>query len=233
MNRHLVLSGGPGHDFDATTRVISELSADAGLMCEVVTEPSELFAWLHRAERGEVEPLDLVTVNALRWRMDTGRYAHLRAALAFELDALDADALLRYVMGGGGLLVLHTGVICFDAQPTWHHLVGASWSWERSSHPPVTEVEVTVTEAGRRHPVTAGIESFRVHDEVYGFLDTVGDLVPLVTASHGGATHPLVWARCQGRGRVVTDVLGHSSESMTNPSHRALLGQALSWTRRP
>ena len=232
MNRNLVLSGGPGHDFDATTSVMTELSTEVGLTCEVVTEPSELFASLHRAELGDGEPWDLVTVNALRWGMVTGRYAHLRDALGVELDARDADVLRRHVVGGGGLLVLHTGVICFDAEPTWHHLVGASWSWERSSHPPVAAVDVTVTEAGRRHPVTAGLESFRVHDEVYGFLDTTGDLVPLLTAAHGGTTHPMVWARGHGSGRVITDVLGHSSESMTHPSHRALLRGALSWTRR-
>jgi type 1 glutamine amidotransferase len=232
MKRTLVLSGGPGHDFESTTSVIAELSVDAGFDCEVVTEPSELFARLHWAEGGEVEPWDLVTVNALRWRMDTGRYAHLREALAVELEALDAEVLLRHVVGGGGLLVLHTGVICFDAQPTWHRLVGASWSWERSSHPPAAEVDVTVTDAGRRHPVTAGLESFRVHDEVYGFLDEVADLEPLLTSTHGGTTHPLVWARVHGAGRVLTDVLGHSSESMTQPSHRALLARALSWTCR-
>ena len=232
MNRNLVLSGGPGHDFDSTTSAITELSAEAGLGCQVVTEPSELFDLVRRAERGDVEPWDLVTVNALRWRMEDGRYAHLRKALAFALDALDAEMLLRHVTGGGGLLVLHTGVICFDAEPTWHHLVGASWSWERSSHPPIGEVDVTVTEAGRRHPVTAGIESFSVQDEVYEFLDTVADLVPLLTGAHGGTTHPLVWARRHGAGRVIADVLGHSSESLTNPAHRALVSRALSWTRR-
>ena len=232
MNQNLVLSGGPGHDFDSTTGVIAEISLEAGLGCQVVTDPAELFDLLHRSERGEVEPWDLVTVNALRWRMEAGRYDHVREALAFELDEPDASALRRYVVGGGGLLVLHTGVICFDAEPTWHDLVGASWSWERSSHPPVAEVDVTVTEAGRRHPVTSGIESFRVQDELYEFLDTVTDLDPLLTATHGGITHPLVWARTHGKGRVVTDVLGHSSESLTNPAHRALLSRGLCWTRR-
>jgi hypothetical protein len=131
VNTNLVLSGGPGHDFDATTAVLVDLSGEVGLTPVVVTEPSTLFTALRGAERGETAPWDVVTVNALRWRMETGRYAHLRDSLGFALSCTDADALARHVSGGGGLVVLHTGVICFDAEPTWHRLVGASWNCER------------------------------------------------------------------------------------------------------
>jgi len=228
----LVLSGGPGHDFDATTAALGELSHQVGFTSRVVTEPSELFAALHCAERGDTVPWDLVIVNALRWRMETGRYADQRDRLGFDLGCADAAALARHVSGGGGLLVLHTGVICFDAEPTWHRLVGASWNWDRSSHPPVAEVAVTVTEAGRHHALTAGVESFRVRDEVYGLLDTVEDLVPLLSATHSGREHPLLWAREFGEGRVVTDVLGHGTDSLAQPAHRTILSRALSWSCR-
>ena len=231
MNSNLVLSGGPGHDFDATTAVLVELGGEIGLTSVVVTEPSEFFAALRDAS-GETAPWDVVTVNALRWRMETGRYAHLRDSLGFELSRADADTLARHVSGGGGLVVLHTGVICFDAEPTWHRLVGASWNWARSSHPPVAEVTVSVTEAGLHHPLTVGVESFSVCDEIYGDLDTVGDIVPLLRATHHGREDPVLWARTFGEGRIVTDVLGHGTASMINPAHRTVLSRALSWARR-
>jgi hypothetical protein len=91
---------------------------------------------------------------------------------------------------------------------------------------------VSVTEAGLHHPLTAGVESFSVRDEIYGDLDTVDDLVPLLSAPHGDGEHPLLWARTFGEGRVVTDLLGHGTESMTNPAHRTVLRRALSWARR-
>jgi len=232
VNGNLVLSGGPGHDFGATTSVVVELSGEVGLTAVVVTEPSEFFTALRGTERGETAPWDVVTVNALRWQMETGRYAHLRDSLGFELSCADAEALARHVSGGGGLVVLHTGVLCFDADPTWHRLVGASWNWERSSHPPVADVEVTVTEAGLHHPLTAGVQSFCVRDEIYGDLDMVDDLVPLLRATHRGRDHPLLWTRTFGEGRVVTDVLGHGAESMDQPVHRTVLSRALSWSRR-
>jgi type 1 glutamine amidotransferase len=232
MSGNLVLSGGPGHDFDGTTAELGALSTDAGLTPTVITEPDEFFAALREAERGELAPWDLVTVNALRWRMETGRYGHQRDDLAFQLDPADAELLATHVTGGGGLLVLHTGVICFDAEPAWHRLVGGAWRWGSSSHPPVADVDVTITDAGRHHPVTAGLEPFRVCDELYRDLDTLDDIVPLLDASHEGLTYPLLWARAVGGGRVVTDVLGHGTASFRNPAHRAVLGQAMSWARR-
>ncbi len=232
MSGSLMLSGGPGHDFEATTAELAALSADLGLDPTITTEPAEFFTALQRAERGELAPWDLVTVNALRWRMETGRYADQRDRLAFDLGAADAGVLADHVSGGGGLLVLHTGVICFDAEPTWHKLVGASWNWDSSSHPGVAAIEVEITEAGRRHRVTAGIEPFRVNDEIYLHLDTVDDLEPLLTASHLDRVHPLLWARPFGEGRVVTDLLGHGAESTSNPAHRAVLRSAISWSRR-
>jgi type 1 glutamine amidotransferase len=232
VKTNLVLSGGPGHDFDATTAALGAMSDRAGFTTTVVTEAEELFAMLHRAADGETAPWDLVTVNALRWRMETGRYTDQRNRLAFDLGCADAAALARHVGSGGGLVALHTGVICFDAEPTWHQLVGASWNWERSSHPLVGEVEVAVTDAGRRHPLTVGIESFRVYDEIYATLDTVDDLVPLLSATHLGREQPLLWARAFGEGRIVTDVLGHGTESLDHASHRTILGRALEWSCR-
>ena len=232
MTRNLVLSGGPQHDFDATTAVLVELGREVGLTATVVTEPPEFFAELGRAGRGEIPPWDLVTVNALRWRMDADRYAHLRDRFAFSLGPADAAALVHHVGGGGGLVVMHTGVICFDAEPTWHELAGASWNWEHSSHPPLADFEVTVTEAGRRHPLTIGVEPFCIRDELYGTLDVVDDLVPLLTGECDGREHPLLWAREFGDGRVVTDVLGHGTASLAHPAHGAVIGRAFSWARR-
>ncbi len=232
MSGHLVLSGGPGHDFDATTSELTALSMEVGLTPTVLTDPNDFFDALRRAEQRAIPRWDLVTVNALCWRMETGRYVDERDGRAFALGAADAGFLASHVGGGCGLLVLHTGVICFDAEPTWHQLVGASWNWESSSHPPMGEIEIAVTEAGREHPVTAGVLPFRVCDELYLHLDTVDGLVPLLTALHGGREHPLLWTHQFGDGRVATDVLGHGCESLRHPAHRAVLRRAMSWSRR-
>lgn len=224
----LVLSGGPGHDFATTTGVLVEVLAEAGLEASVVTEPAQAVAAL----RAGSPPVDLLVVNALRWRMDVERYAHLRDELAVVLTDDDAAVIDAHVRGGGGLLALHTAVICFDAHPIWRELLGASWDWERSGHGPVGPVSVRPTEAGSTHPVTAGAAPFRVDDELYRDLDLVPGVTPLLTGADDGPAAPVLWARQLGRGRVVTDVLGHGAASLAHPDHRALLARAATWARR-
>lgn len=227
--RHLLLTGGPNHDFAATSAVVVELLAGHGFTTEVVVEPSAVLDRLDAAARGDAEPVDLLTVDALRWRMDQARFASLRDRYAVAVDDADLAVVERFVLAGGGLLCLHTAVICFDGAPRWRDLCGAVWRWDRSGHGPVAPVEVGPTAAGAAHELTAGLDPFVVEDEVYCDLDAVDDLVPLVAAVVDGQPQPLVWAREVGRGRVVTDLLGHGLASRAHPTHQDLLVRAATW----
>lgn len=225
MTTNLVLSGGPIHDLAATSEVLARTLSDDGVESVVVDDPREAIERL-------VDPRatwDLVTVNAMRWQMHAARYADLRDDWAFDLRDDEAEALAAHVRRGGGLLALHTAVVCFDGHPVWRATIGASWDWDRSHHPPEGEVTIGVTAAGRRHPVTEGFDAFTIDDEVYGFLDEEPGLVALLTGAHGGRDHPVLWARELGEGRVVTDLLGHSVSSFEHPVHREILRRAARW----
>ncbi len=226
--RHLLLSGGPGHDFDETSAVLVELFGDLGAMTTIVEEPAETIAAIRSAEASTTGPWDLVTVNALRWSMNADRFADQRDRWAVELAPGDAEVLARHVDSGGGLLALHAAVICFDAHPVWHDLLGASWQWDRSGHPPVGPVSITPTRAGHDHPITAGLDGFELTDELYGDLD-LDDVTPLLVGTQAGTTHPVLWARKLGRGRVVTSLLGHGTASLSSGPHRELLVRAARW----
>jgi len=226
VTRNLLLSGGPGHDFEATTAALVDLFDECGVPTTVVNEPTEAVSSLVAADAGDVSVL---TVNALRWSMDQPRYAHERDRHAATLDPSELEALTCFVREGGGLLAVHTAVICFDGAPQWRELCGATWRWGSSSHPAHGPTSVRVTDAGRRHCLTRGVDDLLLDDEVYGFLDEVEGLVPLLTGRHGGRTHPLLWARTVGQGRVVTDLLGHDAASLTHPGHRTVLTRAIRW----
>ena len=237
MITNLLLSGGPTHDFADTALALADLlrespPAAAPIATTIVHDPDEFFERLHDGVDGvdgKSAPWDLVTVHALRWRMEAERYAAGRDEWSYSIDPNDTAALADYVRNGMGLLALHTAVICFDADPTWHALTGASWNWETSSHPLVDRVVVEPTIATEGHPITAGTESFELLDEVYGFLDEVDGIEPLLTGFHSGRAHPVLWARSVGAGRVVTDVLGHGVESLSHPTHRAILRRSAAW----
>ena len=228
MIRNVLLTGGPTHPFDATSQLICDLFAAHGISTVVETEPRDAITRLRSATHAGAG-VDLLTVHALRWSMRQDRYAQLRAEHAFTVDAEDVAVIDAFVRGGGGLLALHTAVICFDAEPTWHALCGASWNWERSSHPPLGSLNVAVTGQGATHTITHDLEPFMIWDEAYGFLDEVPDIEPLLTTNHGGRDHPMLWARSVGEGRVVTDLLGHGTESFAHPVHQTILTRAAHW----
>lgn len=228
MATNLVITGGPLHDFEASTAVLVDSLADEGVESTVVDDPRAALQLL----AGRPRNWDLVTVNGLWWAMAGERHAPLRDRWSFVLRDDEAETLRGHVVEGGGLLACHTAAICFDADPRWAELLGATWNWERSSHPPMGPVHVAVTAAGRSHPLTSGIEAFTTTDEVYGFLDHAPDLVPLLTSAHGGTEHPVLWARSVGSGRVVTDLLGHDAAAFDQPDHREVVHRAARWLTR-
>jgi type 1 glutamine amidotransferase len=222
--RNLVISGGPLHDFAATTAALVDLADAAGFASVVPDDPREALDLL-----GHDPTWELVTVNALLWQMPAERHAPLREEWAFVLDDAHADALHEHVVRGGGLLACHTAPICFDGHPRWRSLLGASWDWARSHHPPPSRTAVRPTQAGRHHPITARLDDFEVVDEVYAGLDLEGDVVPLLTAEVDGSSQPVLWARTVGSGRVVVDLLGHDHRSLDAPGHVAALAAAIAW----
>lgn len=222
MATNLVISGGPLHDFAASTAVVVDALASAGVDSTVLDDPRDAVRRLSEHPRS----WDMVTVNALHWSAGAPRHAHLREEWSFSLTGAESLAVERYVRDGGGLLACHTAVICFDGDPRWVECLGATWDWQRSMHPPLGVARVEPTTAALDHPLTRGLSGFDTTDEVYGFLELAHDLVPLLTSSHGGVEHPVLWERRVGRGRVVVDLLGHDAAAMQQPTQREVLRRA-------
>lgn len=222
MATNLVISGGPLHDFAASTAVVVDALAAAGVDSTVVEDPHDALRRLSERPRS----WDMVTVNALHWSAGAPRHAHLREEWSFSLTGAESLAVERYVRDGGGLLACHTAVICFDGDARWVGCLGATWDWDRSTHPPLGPARIEATGSGADHPLTRGIDGFDTVDEVYGFLELAPDLVPLLTGAHGGVDHPVLWERRVGRGRVVVDLLGHDAAAMGRPEHREVLRRA-------
>ena len=126
MATNLVISGGPLHDFAASTDALVGVLEGEGLRCSVVEDPRAGLREL--VERPGA--WDVVTVNALAWRAGAERHAHLRDEWAFTLHDDESLAIDRYVRGGGALLACHAAVICFDGDPRWAACLGATWNWD-------------------------------------------------------------------------------------------------------
>jgi len=229
MGAVVVLAGGVphAHDFLAIGDSIAELirrddrHAD---VVEVVDHPDHLVELLANGT-------DVLVVDALFWRMVGDAYGPWRERWAYSPPEVTRDAITEFVGNGGGLVALHTTAICFDDWPEWGDIVGGSWRWGVSSHPPFGAVEARVV---ADHPVIAGVgATFALHDEVYGdlFVRPEVDVLAVAKRTADDADQPVLWAHRYGRGRVVYNGFGHDVASIEHPVNAQILTQAINWVR--
>lgn len=226
MSRIRVITGGPdyAHDFvgpHGTGPALAAVLRGAGHEVDCTDDIESGFLGC-----GEV---DVVVINALRWRMLADQYQQWRNQWAFSPSPQARRNIVDFVEGGGGLVACHTAMICFDDWDQWGELLGGTWVWGTSSHPAPAPVHVTMTHTS--HPVVAGLADMQLVDEVYGDVAMGHDITVLATARRyaDDADQPVVWTRFAGRGRVVVNGFGHDVASITTPSHQQLLQQAVAW----
>lgn len=226
---NLILSGGVdiGHDFDDNASALMEQLSSVGFQSELETN---IEAGLSRLNNGQY---GLLTVMALRWQMqDNPKYKPYRDQWAFSLSLEGRENLRRFVQNGGGLLGLHTACICFDDWPEWKEILGGVWIWGQSSHPPLGPISVETT--AEEHPLTEGIDTFEIVDEVFSDLAVSSFIRPLLVARPDGTPEakPVLWTHEYGNGRVVFDALGHNRSSIENNTHSQILRHAATWATR-
>lgn len=222
MPNNLIIHGGIYHPFAETSAMLAECLAQVGIHSTLTTDVEGALASL--------ADYDLLTVNALRWRMlDHPKYEPFRAEFAMTLSDHGRGAIEAHVARGGGVLALHTACICFGEWPGWGEILGARWDWGRSFHPPEQRVEVRVLVPD--HPLCLDIDGFTVEDEIFHHLAATAPLVPLLSAraAPDEPSQALFWARTHGAARVVYDALGHTVASLQHPSHQRLLQRSARW----
>lgn len=141
---------------------------------------------------------------------------------------------------GVGLLVLHHALVAYADWPDYERIIGGRYTEPDPARPgTVTEAvgwkhdeEVPVVIVAKDHPVTAGLNDFTIHDEIYWGYRVSKDVTPLITTTHPKSGKPLGWCRTEGKSRVVYLQLGHGPEAFNDSNYRRLLAQSIRWTAR-
>lgn len=146
-------------------------------------------------------------------------------------------AFLALLDHGKGLVVLHHALADYQAWDEFGKIAGgryhlAPYTREGKEYPASTyrhDVDISVHVADADHPVTAGLQDFTIHDEVYGGYSVAPTVHPLLTTDHPESSETLAWTNECGKSRVVTVQLGHDARAYENPSYRKLVRQAIQW----
>jgi uncharacterized protein len=132
------------------------------------------------------------------------------------------DDFRRYVMGGHGMLVIHSGSAGYQACSVLRHLMGGVFV----RHPPQCPVTV-IPQVG--HPLANGSMPFTRVDEHYHMEvdDAQADVFLTTTSEHGSQVSG--WTRYQGAGRIGMLTPGHNLNVWLHPSYQTLIVNTLRW----
>lgn len=225
MVRNLILTGGIFHPFDSAAPALGDILEEQGISSEI-TEDIE--GGLNDLAEGK---FDMLTVYALRWRMlDNPKYDEFRDQWAYSPSPQARQTIVEHVAGGGGLLGMHTAAICFDDWPEWGDILGATWVWGTSGHPPYGAATTRLDQSS--HSLVDGLEGFSLDDEVYSDMVMAADVEPIMSATADAENptwQPILWQRHWNGGRVGVDLLGHDAAALRHPVHEQILARTARW----
>jgi uncharacterized protein len=252
--RLLVLTGGHSIDERAFDALLRALAVTAGWSVER-DEQGDGSVWLD-GRAGQADAILLYDVPGLH--LQRGRLPEIQGPTFQVVDAI-AELLER----GTGLVALHHAIAGWPGWPGWgtalggrfHYLPGhfAGRDWPTSGY---LHDRFTVDVVDASHPVTQGLPSFDVDDELYcaAVLDTevqpllrvadprpFGAFAPSLDAVLGSTPddtwhHPapsdlLGWTHIAGTSPVVALLPGDRGSTLMHPVFRQMLTNALDWVR--
>ena len=219
----LLLTGDdhPAHNWQETTPLIKEALEKTGtIYMDVSTDIEDLQYY-------DLEDYDFLVLNYCNWKDSTG------------LSDISKDRLMRFVSYGRGLIVLHFANGAFHYSlphgegsdwPGYRDLVNSVWDHDNgSAHDKFGKFLVKPTTFV--HPITLGMNSFEIEDELYYNQKSKIKRLPLLVAFSKDTKQdePLAWAYEYGRGGVFQMLLGHSEKTYQHPEIQQMLLRAAEW----
>ncbi|WP_046529948.1 ThuA domain-containing protein [Cellulomonas sp. FA1] len=229
MRRALVVRGGwDGHQPVAATELFLPFLREQGFEVDV-HETNEVYA-----DAEVMAATDLVVQSVTMSSIGHDELWGLRGA----------------VEAGTGLVGWHGGIAdSYRNSSDYLQLVGGQFATHPGKEPSLRVGDETdnylpytveITDLGREHPITAGLDDFELESEQYWVLhDDLVDVLATTTHPtqpyhpwHRPITSPAVWTRHWGKGRIVVATPGHTPEVLQHPSVRAIVERGMLWAAR-
>jgi type 1 glutamine amidotransferase len=227
--RALMVRGGwDGHEPEKTTEFFVPFLQDNGFEVRLESSPAIY------TDSSYMDSVDLVVqINTMS-----------------TIEKEEFAGLERAVLSGTGFAGWHGGIAdAYRDNADYLHMVGGQFAHHAGKDPaertggqsdnylPYT---VHITELGRTHPITVGIDDFDLVTEQYWVLsDEYNDVLATTTqdvrpwdAWHRPVTAPAVWVREWGDGRIFVSAPGHKLEIVQDRNVRTIIERGLLWAAR-
>ncbi|GAB3584412.1 ThuA domain-containing protein [Leifsonia lichenia] len=158
--------------------------------------------------------------------------------------------LQRAVLSGTGMAGWHGGIAdAYRDNADYLHMIGGQFAHHAGKDPAERTGEqsdnyipytVHITDHGRGHPITEGIDDFDLVSEQYWVLsDEYNDVLATTTQSvrpwdawNRPVTAPAIWTRQWGNGRIFVSAPGHRLEIVESQPVRTIIERGLLWAAR-
>jgi type 1 glutamine amidotransferase len=139
------------------------------------------------------------------------------------------ENLLGFVKQGKGFFVQHLASASFGKWEEFGKLCGRHWVMGKSGHGQRSVFEVKIVD--NQHPITKGMTSFKVDDELYAKLQGSEPIQVLAEADSDWSkqVEPLVFTRTYGKGRVVHNAFGHDRKAILTPEVARIIARGAEW----
>jgi len=166
------------------------------------------------------------------------------------IEDAEFAGLQRAVLNGTGLAGWHGGIAdSYRNNADYLHMIGGQFAHHAGIDPADRKGEqadnyipytVHITDLGKTHPITQGIDDFDLVTEQYWVLsDEYNDVLATTTqgvrpwdAWNRPVTAPAIWTRQWGKGRVFVSAPGHRLEIVQDPNVRTIIERGLLWAAR-
>ena len=142
----------------------------------------------------------------------------------------------KYLRRGGGLVVIHDGVVSGDQNEWAKKVQGGSWRWDGEKKTKWLEGAVGVYFVDQKHPIVRGVSNFDWTDEIYYDMDMAPDAHVLATSFHSVFviapqmwTYEKTWEGGSAPYRAFVSIPGHEYASFQTPHYRAILLRGIAW----
>ncbi len=153
----------------------------------------------------------------------------------------DRAAFEKFLSRGGGVVVIHAGVVGGDQNDWIKKIIGGAWRWASPNLPKEQatkwfEGDVGVCWVDTEHPISRGLSNFDWRDEIYYDMDLAPDIGVLATSFHNvHIIAPQIWTYektlpgAAAPYRAFVSLPGHEYDSFNAPQYRTVLLRGIAW----
>lgn len=213
QNRSVLVVAG-GHSFD-TLAFFTMLDALPGINYDFMLQP-EANRYL---ANNELISYDIVVFYDM-WR---------------NISEEEKQAYERVTQEGKPLLFLHHSLVSYQNWPGFENIIGGRYVEPPENDPQMEVIKSTyrhdvwieVTVCDKSHPVTEGMNHFRIFDEVYGNYRVGEGVKPLLLTNHPESTPVIAWENRYRNSRIIYIQPGHGVQAFENEHFRNLIARSI------